>query len=104
MLNAKDMSDFFFHNLGGNAYWSMLSKAGYDKDEIRTTLEFHQENPEKVIKFMGGQEAYDAVRPDWREAMFVVSALRYMCEDLKAWEPVVIAHEAEEKFAAVGDV
>lgn len=102
MLNGKEMSDFFHHNIGGNAYWQMLKRAGYDNEEIRTTLEFHMESRETVIEFMGGREAYLGLRADWREAMFVMSALRYMCEDLGAWKPTQPIYELEEKFAAVG--
>lgn len=103
MLSEKDMSRFFHHNLGGNAYWQMLKRAGYDNEEIRTTLEFHLESREAVISFMGGREVYESIRGDWREPMFVLSALRYMCEDLEAFRhrsrPT---YELEEKFAAVG--
>lgn len=86
MLDSSQ-SDFLERNLGGQMYWKMLVDAGHSKDEVRELLEFHAQNREKVITFMGGQEVYDSIPPDWREALFVLSTLRYLCDWLDAWRP-----------------
>ncbi len=94
----KPDSDFVERNLGGGVYWQMLIDAGHTKDEVRELVEFHLENREQVIRFMGSRETYDALQPDWREALFLLSTLRYLCEWLDAWKPKAQYADVGEKF------
>lgn len=98
-LEAERKARYFQERLGGGAYWAMLLKAGFPRDEIKALIEFHVEGPsQQLVDFMGGQENIDALPGGWREPMLALSALRFVVEDLRVWAPQWVHAEPGERF------
>ncbi len=86
MLDGERRERYFQRDLGGQVYWNMLLAHGLARDEVRELLAFHAQNRHRVVGFMG-KENYEALSGGWREPMFALSTLRYLCDWLGCWKP-----------------
>lgn len=74
-------ADYINTFLGAHALRAKLNKTGMTNEKIKEQHLAFMEAPELVIHFMGGQEVYEMLPPDWREPMLALSALRMLAEE-----------------------
>lgn len=80
--SIRDKTRFVLEYLGGYSLQVILREKGWTNEQIKDQLEQLVAEKNVLIAFMNsdGQQNYEALPPQWRDAMLVLTGLRWLVD------------------------